>query len=243
MSPGTNGSNGSNGHHPSRQSGTAQRPSAEQRRLKRVAPTKGLAVQEPASAPSRPIWRRWTTYGNLGLVLGLLIALVVMLGALGDKDSQIAQLEAELRGVEEENNQALEELRTEAEQSPTAPWLDGAETDEELSNEQLQAQAEELDRREQELADLEAELNELEYELGEVSFGPGAHTVGSDIEIGQYRVEPESSRCTWTSIDRAGVELDHLSGSRTDGAPVIVDLGPEVEVFQSSGCGVWYRIG
>lgn len=244
MSPGTNGSNGTNGHHPAQRSGTAPRPSSEQKRLKRVVPAKELAALGPTSIPHRSVWRRWSTYGGLGLALGLFIALVVMLGALGDKDGQIAQLEAELRSMKEDSEQALAELQAEAEQDPIVPWLDdGAATGQELSSEQLQARAEELERREQELADLEAELNALEYELAEVSFGPGAHTVGRDIEVGQYRVEPESSECNWASTDHAGLELDHLSGSRTDGAPVIVDIGPEVEVFESSGCGLWYRIG
>ncbi len=109
---------------------------------------------------------------------------------------------------------------------------------------EIEALVAELDARE---AELDAREAGLDAGTGSTVPGPtaqafasGVFRVGTDIAAGTYRtMAPAGCRYQKLSADDRVL----FSDERTEAGPVTVDIGPEVDRFDSNGCGVWSSLG
>ncbi len=75
--------------------------------------------------------------------------------------------------------------------------------------------------------------------------GDGISAVTLQFDPGTYRATNPNGNCYWATLSGFSGEFDDLLANDFVSAPgpVVVDIGPQVEGFESARCGIWTRIG
>lgn len=114
----------------------------------------------------------------------------------------------------------------------------------------LDERAAELEERASELDDREADLDAREAEIGtpttsipRSSFGDGVHRVGVDIRSGTYRGNTQGDTCYWARLAALDGEASSVIASDVAEGTVTLAVAPTDAGFETTGCGLWTRIG
>lgn len=173
-------------------------------------------------------------------------------------EETVAELEGELEDVERELASA-ETRAEEAEATAQAEMEDElesrraeledelesrrAEMESELADREqaLEGRASELEERAEALDRRESQIAQAEERAEKSTFGSGVWAVGQDVLPGQYRAADASRGCYWARLTQNGDDIidNHLSG---EAGPVIATVRAG-ELFETSGCGQWHRVG
>ncbi len=209
------------------------------------APAKPDDLPPLPSLRDRLPWLPWVLVGVMGVAL-----LALTLNAL-DFSRREQLLERRLDIATEESAELEQQLgtpdATTGQATSTTSVPDAAANSSARQRElELQQAEAELERRSADLDRREARLEEREDALttttpttddpGDGSFGPGVYLVGIEIEPGRYRADaPIGCRYQKLTADDRVIFADQ----RTEAGPVSVMIEPQVDRFDSSGCGTW----
>jgi hypothetical protein len=178
--------------------------------------------------------------------------------ALEEAEDRVAELEADLaaRSSTTVSDAQLAAIRdeVEGELADRSTALDEREVELDARAVELEELATALDEREADVEEREVALRDRDEEQGDddstatsiprSSFGDGVHRVGIDIRAGTYRGNTQGDTCYWARLSALdGGTSSIIASDIVEEGTVTLTIPATDAGFESTGCGIWTRVG
>lgn len=207
--------------------------------------TKDAAAQDTpvgSASTKRKLPLGLTGRQGLSACIAIVVALAlgVGVGFLAAQPS-LASSEAETRSAEQRGDSLSEKLdETRADFKALLAQQSAVETKVAKRKTELDVREFELVAREGAVTDREAAVTAAEAVVAASQFSSGVHVIGTTVQAGTYST-PGGTSCYYVWKTGTGADADIIDNNIVDG-PATVTLN-DGDVFESSRCGTWQKVG